>query len=323
MKTILKKLSILFLFITVGTHAQDFEKVDNTVKTYPRSFITTDKFAERVTSDFSRDDEKARAIFTWIATNISYDLGALGRAASPGGFSYRTEEERLAKINKFKDDLALKTMRSRKGICHGYATLYAIVAEKAGLEAVVIPGASKTFLSHIGKAPGVSDHAWNAVKINGEWKLLDVTWGAGGVEGNTQKFTFDFNDSYFFMKPEDFYLKHYPEDEKWLMTRATKEEFAALPLYYGSHFRQGYKFISPDAGILTNKQSAIDFKIKGLSPDSKIGYAFSDERKLNKILPVFTGDIAQFKIPLDNKPTGILTIYVDEESVASYKIIKG
>ncbi|RZJ68849.1 MAG: transglutaminase, partial [Flavobacterium sp.] len=240
------KILLLFLSFGFAANAQDFAKVDNTVIAYPKSFASTDKLAEKINADFKRDDEKARAIFTWLATNVKYDLGAYNSNERPVAYSYSSQEEKIAKQKKFKDDLATKTLKSRKGVCQGYATLFEVLADKIGLESVMIPGSSKSHPTHIGKLPTSSDHAWNAVKIDGNWKLVDATWGAGTVVGAKPEFVFKFNDAYFFSDPEQFYLNHYPDDKQWLMTSRTPEQFANLPLYYGSYLQDGYKFESPD-----------------------------------------------------------------------------
>src|SRR5690606_21751730 len=104
----------------------------------------------------------------------------------------------------FKDQIVMKTWRSKKGLCHGYSELYNYVAKRVGLESIMIPGTSKSHPTHIGKLPTVADHAWNAVKTNGKWHLIDVTWAAGGIDGATKKFVSKFNDSYFFTDPEVF-----------------------------------------------------------------------------------------------------------------------
>jgi transglutaminase/protease-like cytokinesis protein 3 len=103
MKNISKTLNITLLFLLVfgfTSHAQDFEKVDNTVKAYPKSFATLDKFATQINKDFMQDNEKARAIFTWIALNVKYDLAAFNVTERPIAYSYKTQEERqLRNVN--------------------------------------------------------------------------------------------------------------------------------------------------------------------------------------------------------------------------------
>ncbi|MGK4568754.1 hypothetical protein [Flavobacterium sp. 3HN19-14] len=63
----------LIVFLGFNANAQDFQKVDGLVKTYPKSFSSPDDLAIRINEDFTRDDEKVRAIYTWMALNIAYD----------------------------------------------------------------------------------------------------------------------------------------------------------------------------------------------------------------------------------------------------------
>jgi hypothetical protein len=311
---------IIFLLVCVGAKAQDFAKVDAAVTNYP-NFADTDAFAARVNADFKREDEKARAIFTWIAKNVKYDLAAYGVNERPVAYSFKTQEEKLAKQKKFKEDLAQKTLKSKKGVCQGYATLFMVVAEKAGLEAEIVSGTSKSHSAHIGAAPGASDHAWNAVNIDREWKLLDATWAAGTVTGEKPKFGFKFNDKYFFTNPDVFFLNHFPDNKKWLLTQKTEKDFAQLPLYFGNYLMGGYEFLSPDGGTFTNQPSGfITFKIKNLQPADKVHYAFSRDKVFKEVKPVANNEVAEFQVPLSRTSTGVLTIYINQKSVVAYRI---
>lgn len=306
-----------------GAGAQDFDKVDAKVASYPKSFSDLDKLANRINTDFKRDDEKARAIFTWIASNVKYDLAAYGVNERPVAYSFSNEEEKLAKEKKFKEDLAVKTLKTKKGVCQGYSTLYAVIAEKTGLEAVIIPGTSKSHPTHIGKGPEASDHAWNAVKIDGSWKLLDVTWGAGTITGEKPAFAFKFNDKYFFSDPEVFFLNHFPDDKKWLLTQKSADEFAQLPLYYGNYLMGGYEFVSPNIGVLPNsKPVMVPFKVKNLKPGDRVAYAYSNNKVFTEVQPILAGDVAEFQVPLDRTSAGYLTIYINQKSVAAYRITR-
>lgn len=317
----INKLLLLLLFTSVCAYAQDYEKVDNLIKSYPKSFTTIDKLSDKINADFKNDTDKARAIFTWIATNVRYDMEAYNKAEAPIAYSFRTQEEKIAKQRKFKDDLAFKTLKSKKAVCQGYAQLYESLAERVGLEAVVIPGTSKSLLTHIGRQPGASDHAWNAVNINGKWHLLDVTWGAGTVTGNPLAFAFRFNDGYFLTDPEIFVLNHYPDDEKWLMTEASKEDFANYPLYYGNYVLGGYEFETPFNGtIVNNKPVMLPFSVKNLKPGDKLAYAFSKNKVFKEINTSGKNGVAEFDVPLDHNMAGYLTIYINQRSVASYRI---
>ena len=301
------------------SYGQDFAKVDNIVKSYPTTYNSMDRLASRINSDFSRDDEKARAIFTWIARNIRYDNSPEALGAKPIKYSYSTESERLAKVAEIENDLASRTLRSKKAVCHGYAMLYKIVAAKTGLESTVIYGTAKIRPQDIGKSPDAGNHAWNAVKLNGQLKLLDVTWGAGGMTGGSSAFNISFDDKYFLTSPEVFFLNHYPTDKKWLLTDKSPSDFAALPLYYDL----GYELVSPDFGMIkTNGSGLVPFRIKGIKPTDEVADQFTSGRFSKKVTPVIKNGIAEFGVLFDATARGTLTIFVNKTSIAAYNVAR-
>ena len=321
MKNLSRLFTIIFSLFAILANAQDYDRVDATVSGYPKSFDSPAKLSDRIMSDFRREDERARAAFTYIAQNIKYDLVAYGKPSQPVAFSYTTAQERDLKLKKMRDELATKTLRSKKGVCEGYATLYKVLCENMGLEAEIIPGTSKSHPAHIGKAPGASDHAWNAVKIAGEWKLVDATWGAGIVTGERPTFNFKFNDKYFFTEPDKFFLNHYPDDEKWLLTKHSKNEFAQLPLFYGNYFMGGYDFnLLP--GTLPAKTSVLPFRIANLKLGDRVGYAFSRDKILKDAKPVFKNGLGEFEVGIGPESSGTLTIYINDKSVIAYRIVR-
>jgi len=313
MKNITVFYTILFLVLgSAYSNAQDFAKVDATVKDYPASFASAEKFAAKVKADFTRDDEKARAIFTWIALNIRYDHSPAAKGRNPIKFSYRTPAERTAAIAKIENELANTTLKLKRGVCHGYAMLYAVVAKKAGLQCEVVYGNAKSVPADIGKAPTKSNHAWNAVKVNNQWKLLDVTWGAGGIAGNS----INYDDKYFFTSPDLFFKNHFPDDKKWLLTNKNALEFASLPLYYNLK----YELVAPTGGTVKKSAGNIPIKIKGLKAGDEVVYQFTSAAYSKKATPKFTSGLAEFTVPIDSAAAGNLTIFINKVAVAAYKI---
>ena len=150
---------------------RDFSGPDNHAAQFPRAQLPSSDvgwLAHQLCSQFSSPTDKARAIFTWLHHNVDYDAHSFFN----GTISPSTPE---------------KTIASGLAVCEGYAGLFAALALKAGLEAMVCSGASKGY-GHSPLEPGQavppykSTHAWNAVKIdNGEWKLIDSCWGAGAL----------------------------------------------------------------------------------------------------------------------------------------------
>ncbi len=310
----MKTINLLFIIIlSMGVaHAQDYSKVDGKVKLYAKSFANTDRLAFQIASDFTKQDERARAAYTWIALNIDYDKSPSAPGRKPIHFSAKNEAERRVKLAAIENDLASKTLRSQKGVCHGYAMLYKVLAGKLGLESEVVYGVGKTAPSDIGKFPSKGNHAWNAVKVGGQWKLLDVTWGADGITGGA-----GYDDKYFFTSPQQFFLNHFPDDKKWLLTGKSGSEFAALPLYYDL----GYEFITPSAGtIKSNGSQLIQFKVRGLKAGEEVVYQYSSGAFSTKVTPKITNGVGEFSVLLGKSASGILTIFANRKSIAAYKI---
>lgn len=160
--------------------------------------------------------EKARLAFTWVATHIHYD---------DEGYNSGSYKER--------GDSAESVLARRNAVCSGYSALFEKLAATMGLEAVSISGYSKGYSFTPNQKFTDTNHAWNAVKIDGEWKLIDATWGNGyGITKNNQLKSIDrFNDVWFCMKPSAFLLTHLPEEEKWqfIPNPITLAQYESLP----------------------------------------------------------------------------------------------
>ncbi|KAL1411858.1 hypothetical protein Q8F55_002831 [Vanrija albida] len=181
---------------------RDFSQPDHYAASYPRASLPAHDavgyLAEALCDPFPSATDKARAIFTWFHHNVAYDVvtfcAGTMRAMSP--------EE---------------TIRTGLAVCQGYADTFAAIAQRAGLECVVVSG-------H-GKGAGISDwvqgepiprfdanHAWNAVHLESGWKLVDACWGAGNIDLAQQTFTSRFQPIHFSMLNNDFGRTHFPAD---------------------------------------------------------------------------------------------------------------
>ena len=321
----MKKLQIfiaLLLMVSAGAFSQDYSRVDNLVRTYPKSFGSPQNLAERINQDFSADTDKVRAAYTWIALHIKYDLKAYQSGESMIAYTYSSEADRLAKEKAYREKTAQKTLRSQKGVCQDYSALFHLVCDGIGVKCIDIVGTSKAHPAQIGKLPKASDHQWNAVKIGNEWKLIDVTWASGSVDTQSGKFVPDFNDAYFFTQPEVFFLNHFPDDSRLLMIDRSEQDFAALPLYYGPYIKSDYEFASPQYGIISiARTSVIPFQIVDFT-GRRISYAFSSEGRVRDVQPMQKANATAFSIALNARSRGYLTVYVDNQAVVTYKIEK-
>lgn len=55
----------------------------------------------------------------------------------------------------------------RMAVCLGYASSFQLLMEMAGMECITVVGASHA---------STGDHAWNMVRLDGEWYCVDATW---------------------------------------------------------------------------------------------------------------------------------------------------
>lgn len=124
-----------------------------------------------LTKDKAGDKEKFDAIFTWVASNISYNYAAYFSANG----SSETNIKRL--------------LKSKTGICLDYATLMDTLCELAGISNVTVYGYVRDELSDMNDSLYFDNHAWNAVKLNGQWYVYDVTFAVGERQREWTRFS--------------------------------------------------------------------------------------------------------------------------------------
>jgi transglutaminase/protease-like cytokinesis protein 3 len=202
----------------------EFDAIDAHARAAPSAPCTSiTSLASYLTAPARSDREEARALFTWIALNINYDVSRFGQPPDPDS-----------------------VLAERRAVCAGYAALFKALAEAAGLEAEIVHGHAKgTGPQAAISADGLLTHDWNAVKIDGRWALLDCTWGAGRLNERKQ-FVKRFTDHYFLTPPELFIYDHLPLEDRWqlLQRPVTKSEFMARAWVQSAFFEHGLRLVS-------------------------------------------------------------------------------
>lgn len=223
----IKRLLLLALlcFLPVRAARTGFEEVDRHALAAPASAEHDLKSlaAYLCPSDYT-SSEKARSIFRWVADRIRYDVDGLRR-------------------NRLSSQAPEDVLTSRKAVCEGYALLVQELGKRAGLSVETIIGASKFNSSMpFELPPGVRGHAWNAVQLDGQWALLDVTWAAGQVQSDG-KFRQKFDDFWFCPPAEQFVYTHLPTEPRWqLLDRAWDQaRWDSVPRLSSDFFRLGLK----------------------------------------------------------------------------------
>lgn len=220
--------AVLFLIVVVmsasdafGRTAQQnatFEIIDAHARACPSSVKTNlDAVAQYLYKAARTDIEKARGIYVWITDNISYDVNGYNSG-------------------KLGENTPNDVLMSRTAVCAGFADLYTDLGLRLGLKIKTIIGYAKGY----GYTPGQhftdTDHAWNAIFIDGKWRIFDATWGQGyGQTGSYGELihTKAFNPDWFDIEPEYAIFTHFPENptETFITTKLSLREYEQLPRY--------------------------------------------------------------------------------------------
>lgn len=120
--------------------------------------------------------EKAMYIHNYITDNCSYITG----------------------VDNSYNSTAYGCLVEKKANCEGYSKAFNLLASDAGLKSIVV----------IGTTDKGENHAWNQVKINGEWYNLDVTWDDSD-SGNDPRML------YFLCADDTFGKTHFPADNNF------------------------------------------------------------------------------------------------------------
>ena len=96
------------------------------------------------------DYDKEYALYVWLTGTVSYDQRHYEKSGAP-----RTSYEPYGPLIE------------GKGVCLGYAETFRLLMDMAGIECITVTGAG--FQNR-------ENHAWNMVKLNGEWYCVDPTW---------------------------------------------------------------------------------------------------------------------------------------------------
>ena len=315
----MKQLLFTFFFITSFISAQNYNSVDNIVQSYPR-YTNPESLADKINSDFSDDASKARAAFKWLTNNIRYDLEEYYQPKKVIQFQYSTEEERLQKLQAIKDKIVKDAFRKKMGVCEEYAQSFKKLADLLGIEAQVIKGYVRNSAQEIGRVPRTTNHAWNAVKLNNKWVLLDATWAAGYLFNG--KWIKRFNDYYFDVDSKKIGKTHYPGDQKWqiLLGSGNLQAFYNQPIYSQSILKTNLEVLSPQNGsIRVNTSQKVVLKIKNFPSNQKLYYNYRGQRYSEKPTITYKGNIATVSIDNPKRDTE-LYLFLNRDLALEYKV---
>ena len=207
---------IHYNIIAQVTKAEYYRQTDLKILEFSNKYPNApfDSIVAFVNNTCPSQENKVRSYYTWIASNISYDLDHKNTIELVQMFKTNTS----LNSNQTADEV----FKNRKAVCEGYSKLMNKFCKSSKIPCYLVCGYTK-ILS--GEIPEML-HAWNAVKIDSAWMLLDITWASGYVNQNNT-FVKHFSNQYFLSKPKIFVKDHLPLDPMWQLLKYpfTKKEF--------------------------------------------------------------------------------------------------
>ena len=204
----------------------------------PRQSVDEDNMINSMknvkSSYYLTDAENAYMVYKWLSQNIVYDC-----------YNYNTDKSKV-------DYSEVGTYNAGKGVCAGYSKIFKSMCIGLGLESNYVSGYTKNSIVD-GNLPSRTVHAWNSVKIDGTFYLVDSTWGSGFCDGDNYNSKFD--DFYFCTNPQIFIRKHLPAEQKWqlLPQPISSSEFINRVDIYRQFYTNGFETISPDLAKFNTK----------------------------------------------------------------------
>lgn len=139
-----------------------------------------DARAEEITAGISReasDYEKVRYVYDYLASNITYDEDA-------------GDNQNIISV-----------FINGRTVCQGYACATQYLLERLGVQSAIVTG----------RANG-EPHAWNLVRMDGEYYYVDTTWGNSSYTVDTQEEERFVNYNYFGVTTEEISVTHDPDN---------------------------------------------------------------------------------------------------------------
>ncbi|MFK7782261.1 transglutaminase domain-containing protein [Psychroserpens sp.] len=319
----MKTFLLAFFLISIQfSSSQTYSKVDSIVSGYPTKFESIESLAIKINKDFDTTIDKTRAAYFWISNNISYDYEMFQKKGSAYKvIKYDTETEYQEKQLKQELKYAEQCLKRKKAVCEGYSQLLRFTLKKLNIQCEVIVGSVKGSYRDIGRIKKLSNHAWNAVKIENQWQLIDVTWSTGNRV--TTPNIFDFVDTYFLTNPKLFILDHFPKEQKWQLLEdpISRTNFFLFPKIYHPFFTSKIVLGKASNGLIkVRANDTIKLIFDHVIIDKFYKYAFKDGLSTSFLFEK-TDDQFIVNIPHSFQRPTSLTIYFEDQSILKYKII--
>ena len=204
------------------------EIMDSLVSNVPKDIRKDfDKLHAHLHNFGQNDEERVWMYYGYIAANFKYDY-------------------KLATSKRKQKYSPQYTCKKRSGVCIDFSELFEAFCRKSGITCFTVSGKAKmnflyriTMWCHLKFRNG--HHAWNVVKYNDDWHLMDVTWS--GVDSTSKYYKLNkkgeketsgklrhFSREYYDCAPDNFMQKHKPYMPAFYLTEKIPSRGTAFRL---------------------------------------------------------------------------------------------
>ena len=270
------------------------------------------RIADTLTRKLADKEQKARAIFYWIANNIALDFKAI-------------------RANDQRKSLPEDVIKLRKATPLGFAKLFQEMSSLAGIRCLVVDGYVKKNTDDINNPMDESNHSWNVVQLGqspDEWYFVDVAKASGHTDKKLSSFTREFTSNYFFPDKALFNLDHFPENDAWQLGGGPKsrKDFYALPVIENAAYGIGLKKPVPSSGhIKTKTRNKVDFSFAyDTNTDiTNVSLLIGEGKKMQKPEPMnfsVNKGVVNFTYQFKTEDIYHIKVMVDGKTVLEYMV---
>ena len=295
---------------TAQTNGRDFTAVDAYVKSLGAlDSMSMGTINNVVSNKFTDKIDKARAIYYWIAHNITYDIKA-------------------AKSNSTIKNTPTDVLLYRKAVGIGFASLFQDMCSSADIRCLTVDGFIKNNTAQINENGTDINHSWAVVQLGQSpetWFYVDAALGSGYADAEMKLFTPYYTDAYFFTEKETFNLQHYPDNEAWKLGSGpkSKKDFFEMPVVKVAAIELGIKKLSPNEGIIktkVNKGVKFSFTIKSTEQINKVELGMGEKKKykVEEIQYSNSATVLSFTYKFQDTNEYPVTVFVNGKEFVTY-----
>lgn len=154
---------------------------------------SVDSIVDAANAKYDSDYEKAAFVHDFIVLNCTYDVDTFNKY-----------------LNNSNDETSLAytsygCLVNRKAVCTGYSKAYKLILNRLNIECEVVSGTAANDMR-------TGNHAWNYIKLDDGYYLVDVTWDDPVSFDGTQRN--EVRRDYFCLNSEMMSKDHFPDEDE-------------------------------------------------------------------------------------------------------------